>query len=429
MAEQSVADGEVNEDAPKTEGDVFKKFGKKVEEGEKVPKPPETQTPEEIEQAKKATEEAAKIAKDKPENKSEDVTPKKKKSRLMRKTEEEPAETEEAKATRIEAEAVEKARLEKEEADFVPQKAQDWAKAKKAISDKFEGDISAKDTKIAELEKRIQESSLQSPEYKAMQEQNTQMRERLGQLDLGNSPEFQEKFSKPAQALRQQMVNILTENEIEVTIDELLSKSGKELNLAISEVMEELPALSESTFKDAFLGYSQLNIDANAALNNFEETRGNINSQAVHNQEKAVMDIWDKVSSSDMFAKKIEPDDVNNPADVASADRYNQAIEAILPNIIRKSTGDVTDRIAAEVFIKAELYDFTTTHGHSRLEMEFDEMEAELADANKRLAAIEKHNPNIGGNGGDHNRDETPAPEAKNEEDVFKQFAKNVAKT
>jgi len=297
------------------------------------------------------------------------------------------------------------------EPEEVPKGAENWKRAK----EKHAAALAEKDQIIADLESKLKESSSNSPEYQKVLEENKEMRERLGQLDLANSPDFQEKYTIPAP-----METILQENEVEMSLDQLLSKSGKELRLAVSDVMDELPALDKGRFQDAFLSYYDISTNGQEALSNAEATKSQIASEVNLNQEQSVKSEWDRMTQSgNLFLKPIQADNPNDQSDVDQVNAYNQGIEQVLQRATQMATADIGQDGAAKICLSGAVGEFIVNHGIPRIQHEFSVLQERASKAEAELAKIQKHNPQVNGK-------PKEAPKPKTEKEALANFANDL---
>ena len=310
------------------------------------------------------------------------------------------------------------------EPEEVPKGAENWKRAK----EKHAAALAEKDQIIADLESKLKDSSSNSPEYQKVLEENKEMRERLGQLDLANSPDFQEKYTIPAQQKRQTMETILQENEVEMSLDQLLSKSGKELRLAVSDVMDELPALDKGRFQDAFLSYYDISTNGQEALSNAEATKSQIASEVNLNQEQAVKSEWDRMTQSgNLFLKPIEADNPNDQSDVDQVNAYNQGIEQVLQRATQMATADIGQDGAAKICLSGAVGEFIVNHGIPRIQHEFSVLQERASKAEAELAKIQKHNPQVNGSKEVSTADKPKeAPKPKTEKEALANFANDL---
>lgn len=305
-----------------------------------------------------------------------------------------------------------------------PSKAAEWKQVKEANKKALD----EKDTRISELEKASNDSSLNSPEYKEMVEQNKQMRERLNQVDLQSSPDFTEKYTNPKTDLVKKMATIITENELEVDLGQLLSKSGKDLTDSVSAVLDDLPTLSSGQFQRAYERLFELHQEESAAISNADQTRQDMKTSQVFNQEQVMQQTWSEYTDKgNAFLDLIEPDNSDSKEDKLSADKYNNAVSAILPNATALSTANLDEKGISDICIRAAFGDFLAGEGMDRMEFEFGVMKEENAAMKKKLSAIEAANPMV--NGTRETLATKRAPEApKTADDALSMFDENIRK-
>jgi len=295
----------------------------------------------------------------------------------------------------------------------------------KAMKKKHSEEISSKDAQIEELKAKLNQSSLNSPEYKQLQEEHEQMSKRLSEVDLKNSPEFQKKFVQPAERAQQRMLAILKEANLDQdhNLNTIFMQSERDQKNAIAEISDELGKFDGREFEDLYRDILRINYDATDALSNAEATNQQMMSESTYNMEKAVSDRWNEMTDSGgAFLSEILPDDPNSDADVKSANDYNNALGQILNNATQKSLGAMDERSLADAHLKAQIGDFIINHGIPRLEHEYNTLQSHADNLQAKLDKIERNNPQVNGMKAEEKANQQKQKTPETQEDVLDNF-------
>jgi len=264
------------------------------------------------------------------------------------------------KKVKEEADAAEKKKQEEATNDEIPSEIKDASESvqdnwKKAIAKREELKKSnlEKDARIAELEKQAGESSLDSPEYKKLLTEHTEMAKTLEQTNYRDSPAFHKKFGNPIKEMSKSVQRYLDDVKSDVKAEELLAKADGDLGAAASSIAENMDEMTKAEFFKLMGEYKVIRREGNSALENHDESRKADVAQGRFDQEKAFSEVSDLIKSSgDVLIEACEPDDPDNPEDVKSANIMNVAIQNL-----EKYAREITQANMSEKQIAVVAYD------------------------------------------------------------------------
>jgi len=283
---------------------------------------------------------------------------------------------------------------------------------------------------IEDYKRQLKEASINSPEYKKLQEEHAMMSKQLSEKDFANSPEFYNKYKKPMESGQIRMIEILKDAGLDEDYDlsQIFQKGERDQKQDIGDISDELSKFDGREFEDCYRELLRLNREAGTALADSDTARDNIRSENTFNQEKAVKESWDKMTNSgNVFLQEIDPVDPNDQASVDRATAYNNALSRIPYESAQNANKNINEQGIADLCNMGEMGKFIMTHGLERIQAEFDSVETELSNAKAELASIRSNNPNINGSK-EGQRAEQTRKEPQTEEDVLDQFERDFKK-
>ncbi len=286
-----------------------------------------------------------------------------------------------------------------------------WDELKKRASERAAADAA----RIRELEAKTKDAPPPAADEATkarlieLEQQNKTFSERLKVLDLQSHPEFVEKYVAPKKAALEELSAIAKGDEVEVKIDEILSKKGKAFNTAVSEALEAMSPYARVQFQSALDRYIAADIAGQKALSSADEFLKSANQNAGSRSRAA----FDKAASE--FAGHLSPAAVDEKApdeEKAAAAEYNAALAGVVKTAEQYAFGQMDEAGVAALAHKAALYEFTVGRALPRLsavvEKEIATREARIAELEGKVKALTAANPDISGGSGGGGGEGTP---------------------
>jgi len=259
-------------------------------------------------------------------------------------------------------------------------------------ADKEVSDLKAK---VDELTEKLNTSSLESPEYKKMEEEHKKMSETLEKVAFRESLTHQTKFAEPMKAQKELVSEYLGDAETDVTVEQLLSKSRKDMMVAASEIAKDMPSMQQNKFFAALDGFYDLKAQEADAIENAEEFNRNEIASNKYNSEKAFLEVTDMVSrENSKFLQDVEPDDLNDPEDVATIQALNEAKMQIPVVAKQLLDNELTEKEAVQLAYEASLNRFNTV-AMKRIEFEVMRDKTTIKKLADHIKALREKNPDF----------------------------------
>jgi len=290
----------------------------------------------------------------------------------------------------------------------------DW----KALKESKRTAIEERETRIKELEKKLEER-VADPEVDHIKQENEQMRARLNELDFESSPEFEQNFAKPQQEAVARMEQIATETELDVNIKDMLGLKGKDLAQAVSEAIEGIPEFYRQDFVDAVRGYQKASRERGEALKNAGDYKEKLYAQRRHTQEQAFDQVWSTLGQNQgAILKPME----GEGEDVTA---WNEALSKVKAQAKAFATGNVSEKDIALASTKAATHDFFMQQAIPKMKQEYSELVALNRQMAEKLKKLEGQNPKLREKG--DKKGEDPLQKKVGTEDFYSEFVKKYS--
>lgn len=270
-----------------------------------------------------------------------------------------------------------------------------WDELKKRATE-FRTRAASLEQENAALKKQLEEHGKSAPVDEAtkarlaeLEQQNKIFSDRLKVLDLRSHPEFEQKFIVPQNAAKQAIAAILQTEEVDATVDELLSLKGRKFNEAVSDVLEKLTPFARVKFQAQLDKFIEAQAGADAALAEADEFLKNARQHGAAKNRA----IFDQVGAK--FKDTFVPatiDDKASDAEKAELEKYNRALASVQKRAEQYGLGQIDEPTAAEIAHKAALYDFMLEAGLPRVGAVYgqviDAQSAEIAALKKQVEEL-----------------------------------------
>jgi len=249
--------------------------------------------------------------------------------------------------------------------------------------------------KVEALTEQINTSSLESPEYKKMKEEHEQMAGTMEKVAFTQSLAYQKKYTEPMGQMKEAIADFLKSTDSEVTVEQLLSKSREDMMEAVSEIGDKMNSMKQRKFETAVDSFYDLKDQEALDVENSEEFNRNERASNKYNSEQAFIEVSDRVAKDNsVYLQDMEPDDANDPDDVATMAALNESKRGIPVMAKKYLDAELTEKDAVNLAYKASMYDHSTVM-MERIKFEHHRDQATIKKLIDHIKAQRAKNPDF----------------------------------
>lgn len=264
----------------------------------------------------------------------------------------------------------------------------------KKITKTLREEIAARDTRLADLEKKASSAGQPPADYEQLKAEHKALSDRLQVLDLQNHPSFRKQYVEPKERKIGELTTILGDSDVkDVDIAGLLGKPRAEFAKAVTEIAGKLNEFDADTFKAEMRSLYQLEGSAKEQLSRAGELGKALRTQMGQQQRQSFDAVWKDMSFEGSGLDALEIPDGAPEAERAALTAYNQAAKGIRASAEKYAFDNADEKTAAEIATKAATFDFITKHAIPRMESEYTalrELNQKLAEELKAVKAARK---------------------------------------
>jgi hypothetical protein len=256
----------------------------------------------------------------------------------------------------------------------------------------------SRDNEIAALQEKLKhlETSAADPEIDRLKEENTALAQKLKEIDFQATPEFENTFVKPREDSMRKLTALAKEHNLDVSIESLLSKKGKDLGDAVSEATESLPDFYRTEFIDEVRKVLDVDRSRSEALQDASKYREGLHQRRRQQQEQALDKVWGNLAGEHGYL--IEPLGGDSEEDKA----YDTAAAALKTQVRSYTSEAMSEEDIASVSTKAAFFDFMISQAFPRMEQDYQELLKLNQDQSAKLEACKGQNPTLHTGQGGH---------------------------
>jgi hypothetical protein len=272
----------------------------------------------------------------------------------------------------------------------------------KGITKQLRGDLTARETRIKELEAKVAGGTALPADYDKLKAEHKAFSDRIAVLDVQSHPDFIRQFTEPKQKLIQQTNAVLSDNKVEgVDVSSLLHKPRAEFMKAANEIAEKLPDYDRFEFMSAARQLYQLSQSEREAIGQSSELAKNLQAKTLQTQREAFSKTWEKLGGMGEFLLKLEAEPTATPEEKSSIDAYNKAVDDVRANAEKLAFDPSGEEGVAHAAVKAASFDFFMQHAIPRMEAEYTSLVELVTQLQGELKELRGSKGEAGGGGGD----------------------------
>ena len=185
-----------------------------------------------------------------------------------------------------------------------------------------------------------------------MAEEHKTMAETMEKVAFTQSLSYQNKYTKPMGEMKEVIADFLKSTDSEVTVEQLLSKNRDDMMEAVSEIGDKMNSMKQRKFETAVDSFYDLKDQESVDVSNSEEFNRNEIASNKYNSEKTFIEVSNRVAKDNsVYLQDMEPDDANDPEDVATMAALNESKRGIPVMAKQYLDAELTDKDATKLVI------------------------------------------------------------------------------